>query len=58
METSTAACVDVRDRSAAQRMVEGFAKTAGGLDILVNSAGVIRIGPFLEIDDEYWDHTF
>jgi NAD(P)-dependent dehydrogenase (short-subunit alcohol dehydrogenase family) len=41
-----------------QRMVEGFAKTAGGLDILVNSAGVIRIGPFLEIDDEYWDHMF
>jgi NAD(P)-dependent dehydrogenase (short-subunit alcohol dehydrogenase family) len=39
-------------------MVEGFAKRAGGFDILVNSAGVIRIGPFLEIDDEYWDHMF
>jgi NAD(P)-dependent dehydrogenase (short-subunit alcohol dehydrogenase family) len=56
--TSMAECVDVRNRSAARNMVESFVKTAGGLDILVNSAGVARIGPFLEIDQGYWDNIF
>ena len=49
--------VDVRDRRAARHMVERFAAATGGLDILVNSAGVIQIGSFLDVDDAAWDRV-
>ena len=34
--------------------VENF----GSLDILVNNAGIYPVIPFLEYDEEFWDHTF
>jgi D-sorbitol dehydrogenase (acceptor) len=50
--------VDVRDRGAVQAVVDETVRRFGGVDILLNNAGVIRITPFLEIDEEEWDLLF
>jgi NAD(P)-dependent dehydrogenase (short-subunit alcohol dehydrogenase family) len=39
-------------------MVQQVSKQAGGIDILVNNAAVIEIGPFLEITEESYDRVF
>src|SRR5512144_2345524 len=39
---------DVRDEVQAQAMVDAAVEQFGGLDVLVNNAGVARIIPFLE----------
>jgi acetoin reductase-like protein len=50
--------VDVSKREQAQRMVEAAVARFGGVDILMNNAGVIKITPFLEIDEAEWDLLF
>jgi D-sorbitol dehydrogenase (acceptor) len=50
--------VDVRNRDQAQAVVDEAVAVFGGVDILMNNAGVIRITPFLEIDEEEWDLLF
>ncbi len=50
--------VDVRDRAAVQGVVGATVERFGGVDILMNNAGVIRITPFLEIDEAEWDLLF
>jgi acetoin reductase-like protein len=50
--------VDVRDRARAQAVVDATVERFGGVDILMNNAGVIRITPFLEIDEAEWDLLF
>src|SRR5829696_1328860 len=50
--------VDVRDRAQVQSAVDQTVAQFGGVDILMNNAGVIRITPFLEIDEEEWDLLF
>jgi NAD(P)-dependent dehydrogenase (short-subunit alcohol dehydrogenase family) len=37
---------------------EAVAATAGAADLVVNSAGVIRLTPLAEVDDATWDETF
>ena len=49
---------DVRDQAQAQAMVDAAVETYGGLDILVNKAGVGKIIPFLETTNEDWDFMF
>jgi NAD(P)-dependent dehydrogenase (short-subunit alcohol dehydrogenase family) len=39
-------------------MVQQVGRQAGGIDILVNNAAVIEIGPFLEITEESYDRVF
>jgi galactitol 2-dehydrogenase len=39
-------------------MVQQVARQAGGIDILVNNAAVVEIGPFLEITEESYDRVF
>jgi NAD(P)-dependent dehydrogenase (short-subunit alcohol dehydrogenase family) len=39
-------------------MVQQVSRQAGGIDILVNNAAVIEIGPFLEITEESYDRVF
>lgn len=47
--------VDVRDGQSVKGAVEVAVKAMGGLDGLVNSAGMCRITPYLEISEEEWD---
>jgi 2,3-dihydro-2,3-dihydroxybenzoate dehydrogenase len=50
--------VDVARREDAGRLVAGTVEAYGRLDILVNVAGVLRVGPVLELTDRQWDETF
>lgn len=49
---------DVTERAAAGTVVDAAVERFGGVDILFNNAGVIRITPFLEIDEAEWDLLF
>lgn len=50
--------VDVRDQARVQGMIDAAVERFGGVDILMNNAGVIKITPFLEIDEAEWDLLF
>ena len=50
--------VDVRNRDQVQAVVDETVARFGGVDILMNNAGVIKITPFLEIDEAEWDLLF
>lgn len=47
--------VDVRDKSAMQQVVQHITERFGGLDILVNVAGLTRPTLFLDISEEEYD---
>ncbi len=49
---------DLRTPDAARGAVRHTIDRAGGLDILVNCAGVVHIEPVLEISDDTWGETF
>jgi 3-oxoacyl-[acyl-carrier protein] reductase len=50
---------DVRDEDQTNRMIEEFARAAGGIDILVNNAGsIIKRIPFEEATVEYHDDLY
>ncbi|MDG2002582.1 MAG: SDR family oxidoreductase [Novosphingobium sp.] len=48
---------DVTDWDGAGRLVEAALGEFGGLDVVVNNAGIMRIVPFLEDTLENWDQT-
>ena len=50
-----AVVADVRDSSACQTLVEKTVERFGGLDLLVNNAGVGRFAPIHEMSDEDWE---
>ncbi len=47
--------VDLANAAEARASVEAAIECVGGIDILVNSAGVFRLTPMLDIDVEEWD---
>ena len=49
------AYADVRNRSEAQSMFEMAEKESGGTDVLINSAGINRDKPFIDLTDDDWD---
>lgn len=57
-ETGTAVFeqCDVTSKSQLQRLVEAVDGRFGRVDVLVNSAGVNSDTPFLEIEEEEWNH--
>jgi len=50
--------LDVTDDSAWERAVAHTVSEFGGLDVLVNNAGILHMAPLLEIDVADWDRTF
>ncbi len=48
---------DVADPAFVNRAVESVLSAFGGLDILVNSAGVVFLAPAEELPLDYWDRT-
>jgi NAD(P)-dependent dehydrogenase (short-subunit alcohol dehydrogenase family) len=43
--------VDVTDRASMEGFVDGVEERLGPLDVMVNNAGILLVGPFLEEDD-------
>lgn len=50
--------LDVRDGSAADRLVAGIAADRGAIGVLVANAGIAHKVPLDALTDEKWDHTF
>lgn len=50
--------VDVSDYKAVKAAVKETAEAAGGFDILMNNAGVLKVGGFLELPVEEWEQVF
>jgi NADP-dependent 3-hydroxy acid dehydrogenase YdfG len=46
--------VDIADEAAAHEFVEGAAEAMGGLEIMVNNAGLMLLGPVEGADTEHW----
>ncbi len=47
--------VDLADPAATRAATESLIAALGGIDVLVNNAGILRITPLLEITVEEWD---
>ena len=54
----TAVVADVGDREAARRMVAEAIEALGAVDLLVNNAGVCRLGAVAEFSEADWHATF
>jgi len=50
--------VDVSDRASCQALIENSAEAFGGIDIIVNNAGVIQSGPFVDFAEADWERIF
>jgi len=48
---------DVGSYKEAKKVVEDFIKFAGGIDVLVNNAGIYKRKRFEEMSEEQWDET-
>jgi NAD(P)-dependent dehydrogenase (short-subunit alcohol dehydrogenase family) len=55
---SASIVADVGDREAARRMVDGAIEALGAVDLLVNNAGVCRLGAVAEFSEPDWRATF
>ena len=53
---AVAICADVSDASSANCAVEKAISTLGGIDILINNAGISQIKLFTDISDEDWSN--
>jgi meso-butanediol dehydrogenase / (S,S)-butanediol dehydrogenase / diacetyl reductase len=49
---------DVTSRSDIDRALNETVRRFGGLDVLVNNAGILRVGTAEQITDDQWDETF
>ncbi|MBC8097200.1 MAG: 2-dehydro-3-deoxy-D-gluconate 5-dehydrogenase KduD, partial [Akkermansiaceae bacterium] len=46
---------NLMERASAQKVVDAVVKEMGGIDILLNNAGIIRRAPLLEFSEKDWD---
>lgn len=56
--TAVGFVTDVSDPASVERMVAGTIERFGGIDILVNSAGIQRYGTVVDTTPETWDEVF
>jgi NAD(P)-dependent dehydrogenase (short-subunit alcohol dehydrogenase family) len=49
---------DVADQNAIHRIIKQALDRFGGIDVLVNNAGVLHVGTAERITEEQWDETF
>jgi NAD(P)-dependent dehydrogenase (short-subunit alcohol dehydrogenase family) len=52
---ATAFALDVRDTGAVRNVFTEAVEALGGLDVLVNNAGVEQVCPSLEVEEDLWD---
>lgn len=50
--------VDLQDASATSTAVHAAVDALGGVDVLVNSAGILRFSPLLDVTVDDWNTTF
>ena len=50
--------VDVTDRASMDRFLDGVEERIGPLDVMVNNAGILLVGPFLAEDDSATEKQF
>jgi len=50
--------VDLRDAAATRTTIGAAIAAMGGIDVLVNNAGILRFAAFLDISPEDWDEMF
>ena len=55
---ATSYVVDLRDADATRITLGAAIADLGGIDVLVNNAGILRFAPFLDIGAEAWDEMF
>jgi 2-deoxy-D-gluconate 3-dehydrogenase len=48
---------DLGERASVQRVVDAVVRELGGIDILLNNAGIIRRAPLLEFAEKDWDEV-
>jgi 3-oxoacyl-[acyl-carrier protein] reductase len=53
-----AVVADLAEADQARASIDEAADALGGLDVLVNNAGILHLAPLLEIDVADWDRTF
>lgn len=46
---------DLQDKDQIERMIDESLQTFGGIDVLINNAGICRPAPLLDISEESWD---
>lgn len=55
---ATAVEVDVTDAASCQRLVATARETTGRIDLLINNAGLIRVGALATYEEQDWDRLF
>jgi len=50
--------VDVSDSASCQALIENSVEAFGGIDVIVNNAGVIQSGPFVDFAERDWERIF
>lgn len=53
-----AIAVDVAERASCQNLVDKSVEAFAGIDIIVNNAGVIQSGPFIDFAERDWERIF
>jgi NAD(P)-dependent dehydrogenase (short-subunit alcohol dehydrogenase family) len=50
--------LDVTDKQMVDNTIDLVSGRCGGIDVVVNAAGILNIKPFLDISEDEWDRTF
>jgi 3-oxoacyl-[acyl-carrier protein] reductase len=53
-----ALCADVSDEESVRKMIAGILDKTGGIDVVVNNAGVSHYGMIQDVTDGEWDRVF